>query len=88
MFNLIDMIELQMKKNNIKTQRELLNKMNKLNDGINYKPEHLSELFNGRSTQINYLYALEKIFKLPENTLIKMADLTNIHKKLIKNGGK
>ena len=36
MFNLVDMIKLQMRKNNINSQAELLEKMNQLNDGNTY----------------------------------------------------
>ena len=86
MFNLIDMIKLQMRKNNINSKSELLSKMNELNDGNVYVKQHLSEIFLEKETQVTYLYALEKVFGLPENTLINMADLTNVNKKKIKKG--
>lgn len=86
MFNLVDMIKLQMRKNNINSQAELLDKMNQLNDGNVYVRQHLSEMFLEKETQTNYLYALEKVFNLPSNTLINMADLTNVNKKIIKKG--
>lgn len=86
MFNLIDMIKLQMRKNNINSQSELLSKMNELNDGNVYMKQHLSEIFLEKETQTAYLYALERVFGLPENTLIKMADTTNVSKKKLKKG--
>lgn len=86
MFNLIDMIKLQMRKNNINSQGELVKKMNELNDGNVYVRQHLSEIFLEKETQVTYLYALEKVFGLPENTLINMADLTNVSKKKIRKG--
>lgn len=86
MFNLIDMIKLQMRKNNINSQSELVKKMNELNDDNVYVIQHLSEIFLEKETQVTYLYALERVFGLPENTLVKMADLTNVSKKKIKKG--
>jgi hypothetical protein len=75
-----------MKKNNINSQSELLSKMNELNDGNIYMKQHLSEIFLEKETQTAYLYALERVFGLPENTLIKMADTTNVSKKKLKKG--
>lgn len=88
MFNLTDMIKLQMRKNGIYSLSQLVDKLNELGDGKKYYLQHLSDLMIGKNTQINYLYALEKLFNLPENTLVRMADLSCVHKKLIKNGGK
>ena len=88
MFNLLDMIKLQMRKNEIENLSQLIKKMNELNDGKKYYIQHLSDLMNGNYAQVPYLYALEKVFDLPENALVRMIDLKCVHKKLIKNGGK
>lgn len=88
MFNLMDMIALQMRKKGMKSNADLLRAMNELNDGVTYTKEHLWHCLNGVSMSVPYLYAMEKVFGLPENTLIKMADLSATKKKYIRNGGK
>ena len=88
MFNLIDMIRLQMKKNGIKTDAELVQRLNELNDGKTYYKQHLSDIMNGNNAQVPYLYGLEKVFGLPENALVRMIDLSKVTRKLIRNGGK
>lgn len=88
MFNLVDMINLQMRKNGIESQAELLRRMNDLNNGERYDKQHLSDIFLGKQSQIRYLYALEQVFKLPENALVRMIELDCVPRKNIRNGGK
>lgn len=88
MFNLEDMIILQMRKNGLENRAELLKRMNELNDGTKYDRQHLYDIFVGNNVQVRYLYAMEKVFGLPENALVRMVDLSCVPKKNIINGGK
>lgn len=88
MFNLVDMINLQMRKNNISSYSQLLDKMNALNEKQKFYKQHLSDVVLGKQVQIEYLYAMEKVFNLPENTLVEMADLSKTKSGRIRGDGK
>lgn len=88
MLSFREMVLIQMKKNKITRIKELEDRMNdsvEVKEGRDkvYTNTVIRDVLEGRSTNIRYIYRMEKVFNLPRGFLSNMVDLKGIYKKAI-----